>query len=239
MALQTYITSIGSASTIANLGTLDDAVVGAQASLLSGGTAISGTGSTQSVTVFGSVYGTSSGISLSGVGSIGDTVTIAADGQMSGDGSAILVDSNFCTVNNAGVLTGVNWGVFVISDGPGHAIIFNSGSILAGSGIGLDGTGPVDILNTGRIEASNNVLSSNPTTIANVRNTGVMIGDLNFGDMNDTLFNRGTIDGTIRMDGGDDRVTIRGDYDGIIVLGAGNDDYDRARARQRHPGARR
>ena len=56
-ALQTYLTGVASVTSIATLGNVDDCVVGAQAPLLSGTTAIIGTGSGQLVTIFGSVYG--------------------------------------------------------------------------------------------------------------------------------------------------------------------------------------
>ena len=130
MALQGYLTGITSATTIANLGTLDDAVVGAQATLISGTTAISGTGSNQSVTVFGAVYGASSAIRLGATGLFDNVVKIAATGQVSGDNTAITMTGFSTNVINDGLIEGSGWGIYCNMDGDGLARVTNHGTLI-------------------------------------------------------------------------------------------------------------
>ena len=228
MTLRFYTTTITSSVGIVNLSNTDDVVVSANANLLSGTYAIYGSDSGRNVTVMGSIFGVLAAIDLFGNGS-GDWVTIAAGATVTG-GDAIFVASDDATINNAGSLAATDTGIYLVANGPIHSQIMNSGSILATIGIFLAGSGPIDVLNTGRIDASDAALRGNSATEAHVENFGTMIGDLSFGDLSDTLLNRGSIDGSIAMGEGDDHVTIKGHFDGFLSLDLGNDTYNGVRS---------
>lgn len=91
--------------------------------------------------------------------------------------------------------------------------------------VGSNGTERFDLIDTGRIEALNQAFSGSDIGQCNVRNYGIMIGEVMIGDLDDSLLNRGFNDGTICMGDGNDTFTVRGIVGDIIMLGTGNDDY--------------
>ncbi len=225
MALQAFLTGVSSATTIANLGTTDDAVVGAQATLISAGTAISGTGSNHSVTVLGAVYGAGTGVYLGGVGANFNEVNISRSGQIQSYGTAIHLVGLGGNIQNSGQISGA-YGVLFQSDLGGFLEILNYGSIIATSGIRVIGTASASITNTGQIEASNWAYYVDDIATTSFINRGTITGAFNFGDKVDSLVSKGGIIGSIYMNAGNDSVTLRGANETSVTLGDGDDYFN-------------
>ncbi len=223
MPLQGYLVGATSSGIVANLGTTDDVVVGTQATLISGTNAIQGLGSGQTATIFGSVYGTSSGIYLGSSTSTFAKVIIAASGQVVGESTAVSLHGSGSYVANSGQLIGTSWGLYLDTTGTNSNTVANHGSILAYSGIGVYGNEYLNFTNTGRVESTSYALYAVDTVQANVVNRGVISGDMRFGALSDTVRNVGEINGRLYLGDGNDQVIIKGVQDGEVSLGDGND----------------
>ncbi|MEO8245274.1 MAG: calcium-binding protein [bacterium] len=226
MALQAILTDTSASGIAVNLGTTDDAVIGTQVMVVSGSNAVQGQGSNQAVTVFGSIYATQTGVYLGGTGATFEEVTIAASGQVIGESSAISIFAAQSVVTNAGSVMSTGWGIYVQATGAGYGTVTNYGTIVAGTGVGAVSSEKMNFTNFGTINATNGAFYAGDEVVSRVVNHGTMVGDLNFGDLNDSLVNDGDINGTIRMGAGNDQITMKGHYSGIIDLGDGDNAYD-------------
>lgn len=125
------------------------------------------------------------------------SITIGADGSVAGDAHGIYVASgSSATINNAGTITADDIGIRIENV---KTSITNSGSIIATDGI-----------------------FSSFNSVAIVKNTGYIEGDITLDNLNDTLTNSGRIDGTVDLGEEDDTLTNSGLLNGPVLLGGGN-----------------
>ena len=199
------------------------------------------------VTVNGLIYSQEDdGIRLLAGNAAQSTITIGADGEVSGNGSnkgAINIESA-AKVTNAGVVSGETFGIlaqvpttitntgtisgtaggsFGILAGAGTAGVYtvtNSGVILGGTAAYSDFFGVSDdkITNSGTMTGGLQLGNGNNS----VTNSGT-IDDIVAGSGNDAIVNSKTITGDVLLGGGTDTVKNTGTVGGIVDLGAGND----------------
>ena len=202
--------------------------------------AVVSTGSNQTVTVAGSVYGDSRGVYLGGdLGlDFSQSLRILAGGSVSspqsGSAAAVRIDASYSDVYNAGSISG-GYGILIGSViASGTSTITNFGSI-AGDVYGIRHLGlSVDalrVINFGTISGltpDTLSFSSNSGDIAvdTIVNRGVMLGGINTGGGEDIVDNRGgRIEGDVNFSFGNDRYVGTG---GGVVIGAvyGDDGAD-------------
>ena len=160
----------------------------------------------------GSVSVNASGQSSFHVIEIGGNNTdliIGAHGTVTGGQSGISLFGTHQTLTNHGVIdVGSQLGVHMYSD---HATINNFGTIKAYTGIDSLGQSNTIVNQAG----------------GEIKATGY--GIFGSGDFNDTIINKGRVEGdyfAIQIDEGDDRVINHGKIIGNVDLGAGNDVFD-------------
>lgn len=212
MALQVGFSST-TAGTTYDLTTADDIVILSTSNVVStGGTAIDGTGSSHTATIYGSVFGQSAGIDLgaSAVGQSNNDVVIASGANVGSSGYGVRVLSINSHITNAGTISGTNYGIIEGGFATGQSSIFNSGLI--------DGDEAI-------------TRYSGSTEELRILNTGTIIGDTysftgNFSNANEFIFNRGTMVGDINLDNGNDLYDGRGGTIlGTVFGGDGNDTF--------------
>jgi Ca2+-binding RTX toxin-like protein len=139
-------------------------------------------------------------------------------GTISGTHTAI-------TLNLVGTFTGSNLGSLALD--PSRYGVFNDGDVIGGS-VGIEGRGPVRVVNTGLIQAADKGVSLDSRTgdSSNLTNSGTIVGALAFvgGRGNDTVLNTGYMQGDLRFSAGTDFYDGRGGVvTGSVDLGAGDD----------------
>lgn len=168
------------------------------------------------------------------------TLTNAVTGHIEGADIGVNVQFNDdaqggerVLIQNAGAIVGRSFGVQA-SNLP--FLLQNSGTITATGGIAVAVSGEQDarIVNSGVIEAAPPPDLTTATAIdlrgafgggtGTLRNLGTILGDVQMGDLSDTVRNLGLIDGTLRLDFGNDRFDGRGgQVTGQVQAGSGND----------------
>ncbi|GEO16228.1 cadherin domain-containing protein [Microvirga aerophila] len=139
-------------------------------------------------------------------------------GTISGTHTAI-------TLNLVGTFTGSDLGALALD--PSRYGVFNDGEIIGGT-IGIDGRGPVRVVNTGLIQAADEGVSLDSRTgeSSSLTNSGMIICALAFagGRGNDTVRNIGHMQGDLRFGTGTDLYDGRGGIvTGSVDLGGGDD----------------
>ncbi|HSZ74570.1 MAG TPA: hypothetical protein VK779_07110, partial [Rhizomicrobium sp.] len=192
-------------------------------------------GQNNNITVNGQVYG---GISSEGSGTI---ITVSSHGFVSGDMS---MSGDYSQFINDGTVEALVDGMQIDN----NSTFINNGLFSSrGFGFFFDGDGSVSIVNTGTIqgdfETYYNTTNKASVTIDNsglwtdgdldltpgndtVTNTGIITGNVDLGDGNNTLDSRnGTIDGSISAGSGNDTILCGAGND-TISAGAGADTID-------------
>ena len=158
--------------------------------------------------------------------------TIGNGGAITSAGAGIGAFGGFSEVSNTGTITSSNgFGIFATN---GNNTIANGGAITAaGNGIFASGTGNL-IVNSGSVVTSNLFATSAAVNIVSLTgesnrlvNGGELSGQLNAvlgGDGNETVVNRGAINGDVDLGGGNDLFKGGGgSVDGDIRGRGGND----------------
>ncbi|GAB5378430.1 MAG: hypothetical protein AcusKO_48920 [Acuticoccus sp.] len=237
----TGLASNGAAASITNSGTIHAQGVGVR---------VEGDG-TQFVNT-GSILGGAAPSSTASGGLFeGDNIVIRNFGEMSGDKYGIygegadinlfnqgdvsggqmkgirLEHADNARVVNEGTAIGQIAGIEVAGD---SAKIINNGLASGQNGILLQGTGLLQLVNTGEIVGSDGagVFSGTTSTPVQVRNTGTISGDefaITLGAGDDVVRNAGLIEGDIDLSFGDDfyREGSTGQTDGNVLGGLGMD----------------
>ena len=155
---------------------------------------------------------------------------IANAGTLSTGATAILSSFGSSNIINTGTITSGGYG---ISANGGNNIINNSGNLSAGvNGIDTQGSGNL-IVNSGSLTSSDSAPADGAVNIASVRsetNRLVNNGEINSpynavvgGSGNETVTNRGIMNGNVELGGGRDALRNGGDVLGDVNLGSGND----------------
>jgi len=197
------------------------------------------------VTNFGSIYGSQEGVFMSGA-AVGATFELYNSGAIFGAdagvetsqtasisnagsiqsneyGIILRAEASNSAVVNSGLISGTNTAIWALG---ANAVITNTGLIEGGTGITYSGTGY--LYNFGTITGG---LNGNPAADAvrfstsddTALNRGTINGDVNLGNGNDTFRGiGGTVNGTIEGSGGDDTFYID-QGDAQIDGGSGTD----------------
>jgi Ca2+-binding RTX toxin-like protein len=233
MTLKHYNTSFtGGATYLIDLGTTDSAVIGKDAlisNIENDGITLLGSGSNQSVTVYGTLESDSGpAISLGAAGQMGDGVTIAAAGLVrSQGGTAIDFFAAGSSLSNAGKIDGgVNGVTITLNENSSETFsATNSGKIIGGNyGILMDsGSQGFNLTNSGTIKGPDSFFGYYCYGDQTIINTGKMIGGISFGQGDDKYDGHaGTITGVIEAGAGNDRI-IGGAEDDVIAGSIGRD----------------
>lgn len=189
------------------------------------------------VEVYGSVLGFQTGITI-GATAAKSTVVVGTQGTVSGYTQAAMsltgsLTNGTVTLDNFGLVTGVNSAMGIISNG--SVRINNTGTISGPTGISQIDTGAGDdfiLFNSGTIIGlitGGAAYSGSTSTITeNISNYGYIRGSVTFGSANnDFLSNSGTgiiTQGTVTFgNGNNDRLQNFGGM-GTVVMGNGNSD---------------
>lgn len=248
MALQVFGTSKTGAGIIADLTTADDCFVAAGVTVGStNNIAISGLGSDHTVNIQGTVVGANRAVRLGDNGLVDseERLFIGENGYLAGyavDSGVVRISAFGSIVENAGTISaGVAGGLAMFFDGTNastQTVVRNSGLVeSAGDGIVHFSSEKFLIENSGTIKAGEAAITDvgAGTSVMQVINTGIIIGDVLLGAGNDRFDTRsGTFTGDLdagsgadtvlgstradRFDGGADNDTLNG--------GAGNDRLD-------------
>lgn len=170
------------------------------------------------ITDTGSVTSTGNGVNWVG--------RMSNEGTITGDVSAVRLDSNLSRLTNTGLIDGDSYGVFLAGT---NARVFNDGIITslnrAISGSTSTSTGTNQISNTGLIEARSGFEAIGGTSaIELVFNTGTIFGEIELYAGDDSYWSgsTGVVFGTVFGGRGDD--TLRGGDEIDIFDGGDNND---------------
>jgi Ca2+-binding RTX toxin-like protein len=155
-------------------------------------------------------------------------IAVSGTGKITSEHSAIELTASHCDVENNGVIAGVTYGVKLDAM---VGLLKNSGTITSEyMGVYFAGRGG-EVENYGVIEADRGIRQvAAAGEITSTFNSGIVnatVFSFAGSASNDTLSNRGEMDGSIRLYGGNDVFNnIGGTVKGNIVGGAGNDKFD-------------
>jgi Ca2+-binding RTX toxin-like protein len=143
---------------------------------------------------------------------------------------AVLIAGNNFSLENAGQISGTDFGIITQMDNATHtARIVNSGQIVGGSNGIINNSvdsGTITLSNTGLIWGGDFSLESAADTVYRITNRGDMRGEVRLGNLADLVDNvGGEIDGTISMGGGNDILRVGSNIE-VAVGGNGNDVLD-------------
>ena len=172
----------------------------------------------------GTISGSSYGIQSSGTGT-----RLVNGGTINSNGTA--VDGNLASINNTGLISAYSSGVNLTS----VATVSNSGTILSAADAGILAQAglTLTLTNSGTISGEWGIYSTGTTAITN---TGVIESTAADGPSafaielvdarNDSIVNRGLIDGNVTLGAGDDLFDTRdGRVLGVVSGSTGNDTY--------------
>lgn len=207
------IYSTGAAATLTNHGTA-----------IGYGTAIVSSGSSVRITNDGAVT-SSKGIAIQAKGA---SAIVTNSGTITAVKDAIVLSGDDGKVTNNGLIKSSTYAISVSSD---DAIVTNNKTITAGGGIKAAGSGET-VTNYGTITgtlASLATIDFSGATKSSLHNNGLIksVGTAFLGsNVADSVFNSGTINGTVRLGGGNDYFDgTGGKVNGTVSGGAGNDVY--------------
>jgi Ca2+-binding RTX toxin-like protein len=143
---------------------------------------------------------------------------------------AVLIAGNNFSLENAGQISGTDFGIITQMDNATHTgRIVNSGQIVGGSNGIINNSvdsGTITLSNTGLIWGGDFSLESAADTVYRITNRGDMRGEVRLGNLADLVDNvGGEIDGTISMGGGNDILRVGSNIE-VAVGGNGNDVLD-------------
>jgi Ca2+-binding RTX toxin-like protein len=143
---------------------------------------------------------------------------------------AVLIAGNNFSLQNAGQISGTDFGIITQMDNATHTgRIVNSGQIVGGSNGIINNSvdsGTITLSNTGLIWGGDFSLESAAETVYRITNRGDMRGEVRLGNLADLVDNvGGEIDGTISMGGGNDILRVGSNIE-VAVGGNGNDVLD-------------
>jgi Ca2+-binding RTX toxin-like protein len=174
--------------------------------------------------------GTITSSSSAGIVAFGGNNTIGNGGAISARGTGIVASGGSSEVTNTGTITSSGHGIFADS---GNNTIGNGGTITAAvDGIFANGSGNL-IVNSGAVVSSSTSAFDGAVEIFSqaggsnrLVNSGELSSQLNAvlgGDGNETVVNRGAINGDVDLGAGSDFFRNAGQLWGNVDLGAGND----------------
>ena len=143
---------------------------------------------------------------------------------------AVLIAGNSFSLENAGQISGTDFGIITQMDNATHTgRIVNSGQIVGGSNGIINNSvdsGTITLSNSGLIWGGDFSLESAADTVYRITNRGDMRGEVRLGNLADLVDNvGGEIDGTISMGGGNDILRVGSNIE-VAVGGNGNDVLD-------------
>ena len=209
----TAIVSSGKAAVLTNHGTA-----------IASGTTIASSGANATITNDGAVISTKAGTILA----TGTAAIVTNSGTITALKNAITVTGDEGTITNNGLIKASGYAIAVSAD---DTIITNNNTITAGGGIKVAGAGET-VTNYGTVTgtvASLATIDFSGASKAILQNSGLIksagtafLG----GNSADTLFNKGTITGAIKLGNGNDYFDgTGGKVNGTIYGGNGNDVY--------------
>ena len=144
-----------------------------------------------------------------------DEAAVGNTGEI--EGGITVFDTNQLLISNGGLISDTGNGTAITLSNVatpgftnGGTLITNTGTIVGQSGISSINSGRIDIVNEGTITALDR---TNPNTLA-----------INLDDGDDSVVNRGLIEGVVFLDGGDDLFDGRGGTVTNFVQGGEGDD---------------
>lgn len=198
--------------------------------------AITATAGGNSALIRGILIGDLSGLEMgSQTTQPGHSVTVATGGEVSGFVTGMRLFGYGNVISNSGTIwsdfgsTAMQLYIGTVQIG---SKIINKGRIeLANVGIEVNGTGPVQLVNSGVIDATTAFFHALETSDDTITNSGTITGRFVTGGGLDSITNSGVITGDIDVGNDADRLTNTGTITGNILLGAGSDRYDGAKGR--------
>ena len=239
MAYRVAVDSVGSGVRY-DLGQYDDLFVPNNVSIIStdsiipgDGGAIRAIGGLHSVRVLGLVASGSSAAAITMDNDIRyftyANIYIGATGMIDGQVNAISIYGSYNYITNHGQISAQSYGIFVRSSERGPAAkIYNYGTITADNGIESFSDGPTSIYNYGKINGESHAISivGGALSFAYVYNRGQIDGEVKLSEGGDTMLNRGLVNGDVNTGLGDDLLDNRGGtIEGAITMGAGADTF--------------
>jgi Ca2+-binding RTX toxin-like protein len=183
-------------------------------SAVGGGAGILALAQAQTITVAGTLVGTS------GAHFLGDlaSVMVSASGIVQGSSFGLLLDGASSRVQNAGTITGNQ---AISSDG--SVSMLNSGDVTADFDA-IDCVGDLTVTNTGLIAAPSRAI--NLSGLLYLQNMGTILGTIEAAGQDDSVINTGQISAEVILGDGSDLVdTTGGRIFGQVDLGTGDDQY--------------
>jgi serralysin len=144
------------------------------------------------------------------IDSLGGQLHLSNEGSLFSTTSAIFALDGYNTINNSGTINSAISGDGIITAGNGNLIV-NSGSVIASSTSAYDGAIDID-----SVAGEANRLVNNGELAGQVNAVVGRGGD-------ETVVNRGTMDGNVVLGAGNDVLRNAGDVSGDVDLGTGND----------------
>lgn len=163
-----------------------------------GGAGFSGTGDKVTILNYGVFKG-----GVDGVYQSGSDATIFNMGKMIGGSYGLYVVSQNAAVFNSGVINGQSSTGLYAHFSSTVGTIENSGKIMGDVGIQF-GTGTAQLINTGEIWGKGGQAIAAGSSIQSIQNKGTITGDVRLGSGDDIFFGRGSVDGTVFGENGED-----------------------------------